>query len=445
MYNILKFALSIIAGNIILVFTSLLNMRLLGKFDHNILYILTMFSPIYYFLLAFQESFRSASIVIASRYKQIGRIRHVIRDILFIALICNILVAIIFCLCTDWMTNSMHVNEILKHRFKIYSKEMVFINFILMVNIILNAIVLGFGFHRASFMFNIVMCVCTSILLILQINYFHQGLDGFVIATSLINLFCGLLILTFITHCIDVTQYSSVCNSESSYKNRVIAAVGVINAMIYRTLFKIGSPVFISYIVMFVGFGLFNSILTKFGVDVVSGYGVACRLQLLIILPAIGLGSAMAILINHQLLLNKYNTILRIIVHGMCIAMMLYGLFALVIHHYDERIVGLLVSNESVKESAIRYLHHVSYSYFISGPVIAFLSMLEQIGYGLYALLLNGFYFICVGIMTKLFMRSHDNYVLFYQIISLANFLSLLTVFFLIPMLIKRFKNQHQL
>lgn len=441
----LKFAISIIAGNIVLVVTSLLNMRLLGKFDHSILYILTMFSPVYYFLLAFQESFRSSAIVIASRYKKGTNIRYVIKHILLIALICNIIVAILFCSCTDWITQVIHVSEVLKDRFEIYSKKMVLINFILMFNIVLNAMMLGLGFHRLSMLFNMLTCVSTTILLIFQINYLHQGLDGLVIASSIINLICGLMILTLISHCIDNTQERSILNKQTYCKNKLLTIIRVLNAIIYKILFNTGSPVFLSYLVMFIGFTLFNSTLTQYGVDVVSGYGVACRLQLLVILPAIGLGSAMAILINHRIMLNKHNGILRTILQGMSVSSIIYGLFAIAIHHYDAQLVALFVSNEAVKNSAIYYFNHVAYSYFISGPVIAFLSMLEQIGYACYALILNGFYFLCVVVMTKLFMRTHDHYQVFYQIISFANFLSLITALFFIPILIKRFKKQYQI
>ena len=436
--NIIKFALSIIFGNIVMVCTSLLNMRLLGSFDHHILYILTMFSPVYYFLLAFQESFRSASIVIASHCENTKKIRVIIREIIFIALLCNVFVAILFFISTDWITHIMHVNEVLQNRFQSFTKKMVCINFILMVNIVLNALILGFKFHRVSFFFNLLTCLLTTVLLLLQITYLHQGLDGFVIASCVINIVCGILMLTFINHCIADTNYSISSGQQT-------AVVGVINAIIYKIIFKVGSPVFLSYVTMFVGFAVFNSVLTKYGVDIVSGYGIACRLQLLIILPAIGLGSAMAILINHQMALKKYNEVLSIVFHGMIVCIIIYGIFALLIHYYDNRIVALLVSERTVKESAINYLHHVSYSYFISGPVITFISMLEQIGYGIYALLLNGFYFICVGIITKIFMQPQTNYIIFYKIISLVNFLSLFVSLLLIPILIKRFKHHDQL
>ncbi len=408
--KIVGLAFPILTGNIIVAMASLLNMRILGKFDQTNLYILAVFAPIYSILLAFQESFRGTAIIVASHNKM-THIRNTLCKLIFLALVTGGIFACFIKIFSNGISIKLHVDAVLSDQFQWFIQEMGWINILLTLSVVLNAVILGAGFPAAAFTFTLITCLFTTSLLIFQLAYSHQGLQAFTRASFLTSIVVVIMMLLFLK------------NKQQYFKQILVDKIE--NTPLSKLVSKTGIPLFFSYVIIFGGFATFNLLLAHYGISVVSGYGIACRLQMLLVLPAIGIGTALAILVNNQITSDKLDTRFSIILVGMGISIILYGLLSELIYSYRNQIIGLFVSAKTIQQAAIYYYQQVAYSYVISGPMLTLLTMLEQIGYGLQVMLFNFCYFAGIGLAGYFLLQKHDDYTYFYKIISCVNCLSL--------------------
>ncbi len=420
-YALIKLMLSMTTASLLLNVGGFINAQYLAKYDKNDLYILAIFSPIYYVLLSIQESFKSTTIAITSRL-DVSQLKYMIKNFVVLALMVGGLFICFFHLTDNWFAFHLHVDAHLTNRFQHFNTDMVWLNIIISINSIFNAIIFSARCAKASFVFQAFTCLMALMLLIVQMQCGNEGLSSLINALGVANIICAILMLKFLQRRIfhprpgaDPFRIDS-----NRCENNFTSVI--------QSFSKIGLPIFFSYLVIFSGYAIFNSLLTKFGIDVVSGYGMACRLQAILILPAIGLGSAMAILLK-----QKYS-----ISGGMLIGFVFYGFIAIVMYYDSSHIVHLFMPTGMIYQTAIQYFHCVASSYFVLGPLIAFTTLLEQIGYGIYVLIINLLYFSSIGLIGKWILLSQPNYTSFFHIISHINFFSFFVVVIFYPILFLR-------
>jgi len=156
-------------------------------------------------------------------------------------------------------------------------------------------------------------------------------------------------------------------------------------------LLRVGLPVAITQFLLFgFNFGLLW-VLARTGPDVVSGFSAAATLQVLLIMPGIVLGSAIAIVLNQQRGAGKAEWMPAGLSTGMRIG---FGLYA-------------VLGAPRVAAVTTAYLSAVGLSYFIQGPVLTALTSMEQLGAGALALALNIVYFAAIVIVGRLVVDSY--------------------------------------
>ena len=161
-------------------------------------------------------------------------------------------------------------------------------------------------------------------------------------------------------------------------------------------LFRVGLPVALTQLLLFGGnFGLLW-VLGRTGPDVVSGFSAAATLQVLLIMPGIVLGSAIAIVLNQQRAAGKAAWMPAGLSAGMRIGFGLYAVIGLLVWLLRGPIGDLMSGDPRVAAVTSAYLGAVGLTYFIQGPVLAALASMEQLGAGFLALALNVFYFVVI-------------------------------------------------
>jgi len=189
-----------------------------------------------------------------------------------------------------------------------------------------------------------------------------------------------------------------------------------------------GSPVFISYLAIFVGLFLFSGILSRISLIAVSGYGVAYRLQTFLIMPAIAIGVACAIYINDYLANHDYIMARKALRSSLIFSLLIYLLISGVTYLFSDAMVSAVVGDSLIHSEAVRYLLVVSPSYLFFGPFITFLVISEQTGRGLWGLLLNSLYFLTVVGVSWIIIDKFLESTAFYFCISIINVLAFLGV-----------------
>ncbi|SDH16478.1 Na+-driven multidrug efflux pump [Sinosporangium album] len=169
-------------------------------------------------------------------------------------------------------------------------------------------------------------------------------------------------------------------------------------------------------------------ILRDFSPLVVSGFSVAVNLQGLVFLPGTVLGTAIAIILNQERGAGQYGRLSRTLRSGLELTVATYLVLALGIWLAADPLAAALTGNPEIASVTSRYMETVGLTYAIQGPVLAALTLLEQIGRGKYALVLNTVYFGVIVLVGMLAVHLTSSAASLYYSIAVCNFLGVSVV-----------------
>ncbi len=193
-------------------------------------------------------------------------------------------------------------------------------------------------------------------------------------------------------------------------------------------LTSVGLPVGMSFVVMAVASAGLLWALGPFGPDVVSGYAAAGALQNLLIVPASALGSATAIVLNQLRGAGRNADGPAVLRAGLRLTATVYAVLAAAIWLLREPLSGLLAGDPSVASETRTFLAIVGLTYFCLGLNVMTLLLVEQIGGGLIALLLNVPYFGGMVVLGSYLARSQDDPSALYWTIAVLNVCGMVVV-----------------
>ncbi|WP_211747221.1 MATE family efflux transporter [Paenibacillus sp. Marseille-Q4541] len=245
---------------------------------------------------------------------------------------------------------------------------------------ITNASLRGLGKAQASSYIAIGSAILNVILVSLLANQAGLALTGLVYANA-ISSTSALLVSTFLL-----------------FHSKSLGNIPSFNFCMshYLMLRYVGIPVFASYCLIFISTFFYNRIVSSFGEQVLAGFGVGYRIQTMVILPGMAIGSAIGIIINHNLADALRHRAYEGFRKGMLHSYFLYLCIAGVLWIWKEPMVSLLIADPLASMEAVRYLHIVAGSFILMGPMLTVLLTKEQTGQGFRALLLNALYFVLI-------------------------------------------------
>jgi Na+-driven multidrug efflux pump len=200
-----------------------------------------------------------------------------------------------------------------------------------------------------------------------------------------------------------------------------------------KVLASVGVPVGGTFVVLFLANGATLRVLGAYGEAAVAGYGIANTTQIVIVVPALGLGTAVAILVN-----QKASPAAGIVRRGAVLATALYATLGLLIFAGAGPIARLAAPDRVIGGVAEDYLRVVGPTLACVGVMLAALTLLEQTGSGFIALAFNAVYFgLGLGIGAALAHRA-GSYRPLFDTMAVANALALAA---LAPILVRRIRR----
>lgn len=190
----------------------------------------------------------------------------------------------------------------------------------------------------------------------------------------------------------------------------------------------VGVPVGLSHLLIFVSTFFYTRILAPFGVDVVSGFGVAFRIQTFVILPALTFGEGISILMNQKMGAGRAKESLSIFQVGLGLCFALYAFLSLSITLSGSYFPSLITTNPRVIQEAVAYLGAVAPTYCWMGVLLTVLLILEQTDNAFRAFSLNLVYFAGVILVGHYLTREWNDPRYFYQTIAYGNLVGLLII-----------------
>jgi Na+-driven multidrug efflux pump len=163
-----------------------------------------------------------------------------------------------------------------------------------------------------------------------------------------------------------------------------------------RLVLAVGLPISASYAVLFVVNLLLLRIVAPAGLHAVAGFNVGYTVQTLVIVPAVGFGSAIAVLMNQQIAGGGRAVAMGTYRRGILLAAGCYAAVTAVLAFAGKPIVALLSTDPGIVAESGRFVSIVGPTFGCTGVVLIALTVLEQLGYGPVAVAMNVGYFAAI-------------------------------------------------
>lgn len=156
-----------------------------------------------------------------------------------------------------------------------------------------------------------------------------------------------------------------------------------------RVILGQGVPSGIQMIVIYAGITVILSFVNTFGEQVVSGFGVAQRLDSLILLPAIALGMAVNTMSAQNIAVGKWERVGQIAKVGLAYNLFVMCSLSLLLYFLAEPLVRLFIEEPNSLRFGVSYLKTIALFYPFIGLNFIFNSVVRGSGAMLQVLVLN--------------------------------------------------------
>lgn len=158
---------------------------------------------------------------------------------------------------------------------------------------------------------------------------------------------------------------------------------------IVKDIFGVGIPASLSQISMSVGMLILNVFLIALGSVYVAAYGLGLRIDMLVLLPIIGISSGLIIMVGMYVGSKNFEKAKWVTKYAMKISALIMGLAGVIFFFIAEYLMMIFTSDPQVIMSGAEYLRIVVISYPFAAIGITIYSSFQGAGKGVPALVLT--------------------------------------------------------
>ncbi|MBD1372855.1 MATE family efflux transporter [Hazenella sp. IB182357] len=387
------------------IFMQLAQLYFMDQAAADALYLFSLYIPISLLFVALIEALQISMQVTVATEKGKGNVKNLptyLRNYWAYSFIATVLIGGMVLLFIPFMYDFLQVPQSLRTSLWLLIAGMVVTHFFLLFTCMISAYLRGIGKVKISAYLTMAMAITHVIVLFICVSFLKLGVYSLIYAMFISTV--GVLIVGLVY----VQRYENVKLQKLSFLPSTFLQQGI------QKLRFVGIPIFISYCVIFVSTFFYTKIVSPFGSDAVAGFGAAYRLHTLCILPSILLGSATSILMNQNAGAKQHIRVYNAYRVGLFYSFALYLGFSVLLFFGRVPFITALIQNQSSQVVAIDFFTIVSPTYFIVGPILTTLMILEQIGKGYQALVMNILYFVSIIIIGFIFTQRTNDLNLFY-------------------------------
>lgn len=411
---------SLLATSVTLV-TQLASTFFMGHDDVISLYVVGLFLPFSFFITAIIEGFSisaGATVAVEKGKNNLEYIPKVILNYAVYGVIIALIIAVIITLFIPLLVDFFNVHPTAKDTFVNYTMLMLFINILIVLNAIFYAGLRGYGLVKLASFISVFISLSDILLVFIFVKFLRMGVYSIVLANFILMTVSIILGLYFLIKK-DILRIKI---------KKINLQFLKLDPTVKQKLLSIGIPVMLSYILIFFSTFFFNKIVMPFGEEVVAGFGAAYRVQTMAIAIGIAFGGAIGLIMNQNIggtkLDRSYDTFKKGLIHifGIYIIIGVFVFFA------SQTIASFLIADAETAQHASNYLKIVGLSYTFMGPMLTTLIVMEQLGKGVHAFLLNFFYFAIIVVLGWLLTNKYQQVEIFYWTISIMNIFSIVGI-----------------
>lgn len=235
----------------------------------------------------------------------------------------------------------------------------------------LTALFKGYGNSRSPLYFLILSCCVNIFLDIVLVTIWDQGIRGVAFATVLSQIISAICMLFYLLH------KEKISLKKLKWSNHDLKSISnILKFGITSTVQNSFSAVSMMYI---------QSVINGFGVNVISAFSAAYKIETILTVPAVSLGSSLGVYVGQ----NKGRGNTKKIVEGLHIAvflsLILFLLVNLIVWLFGGNILQLVVGNEKeVVYYGELYLKMISLFYFFLTMLYLLTNFLRSAGEVIY-------------------------------------------------------------
>jgi Na+-driven multidrug efflux pump len=375
-------ALPILLSSLVSLFAPLINTAIVGRDQPVYLYVLGIFLPIVFLQLSINESLRVSAVAFSAQCAGNGNValfRRRLGSLVVLGVAIYVPLAVCFWLTHDRLIDLYAVP--VEHRSLTYGfiQLNLLVGALVVVSITMMSALYALGdVYRVTtvtivgFVANVALTWCFVVL-------GHWGAYALVAATL-------------------VTAPTTILWAASRLAKRGVLRMPSAESATrvwghWQEIARISLPVFSGYLVLFLNSVLFTRLLALFSPTEVAAFGVAYRVQNIVLMPAIAIGIGLAIHVNRMVAAHQADRAHDFITTALATCLAVFVCLAAIIFPARDALVGLIIGDPSVVASASLYLAYMAPAYVIEGPLLALLVFMEETGNGMRSLIFNALAF----------------------------------------------------
>ena len=153
------------------------------------------------------------------------------------------------------------------------------------------------------------------------------------------------------------------------------------NLRVYKLFLNQGLPISLSMLTMAFGSLILTYFVSHYGMQAVAGYGIGYRVEQLMLLPALGLNTAVLTLVSNNFGAKKYDRVIEILKTSLKYGFVISTVGIIILTVLGRFIISLFDSNETVVNFGVDYLLveiWIFYAYFALFICVSTLQGIKQ-------------------------------------------------------------------
>lgn len=393
----------------------LINSFFISKLGTTSLGVISLYIPIMYLFIALFECFQvttQVSVAVSRGQGQRTELAHIASSSLFLGMVATLLVCMALAISLPWLPGLMGAGPELAGPFRTYLLLVLAANLFNMAGAVANSVLRAIGDVRTSVwlsLLSVALSVALHPAMIFGLNLGIAGAGWALILSSATVAACAWLAVR--------RHRNLFAEGRRSLRPHPIVA---------RYLGLVGAPVFMGFLVMFISTFLYERIVAPYGVPALAGFGIAYRWQMLLLLPAVGIGEALRAVMGQNLGARRLRRVWEAYAGGLKLTVGVYAVLGLLVWWSAPALAAVLSHGAAdVEAVAAGYLRMIGPTYAFMGCALVTSGALETLSKGILSLAMTMLYYLGLIAAPALLMGSALGLDGFWRLIAVANLLSL--------------------
>src|SRR5690625_889881 len=327
-------------------------------------------------VLAFVMGVNQATLTIFAQLRGQGdskAIRGYLSAFVVILTLLSVTISLAGYLSVDYLLAFLNTPSTILHEARLYV-QINFAGTLLLIGYnFVSTVLRAFGDSKTPLYFALLATVLTTVLSPLFSAVFQWGISGAALALVLAQAAVFLYSLFHLAHKYPGQRFR----------------VRIPRWMETKTILRLGIPSGAQMIVIHAGITVILALVNSLGPDAVAGFGAAQRLDNIILLPAVAIGTAVVTMAAQNIGAGQWSRVVQITRIALAYNITIMLALATLLYIWAEPLVGLFIQDEASVFFGTRYLKTIAFFYPFIGLNFVFNSVVRSAGAMFQVLALN--------------------------------------------------------